>query len=55
MTHITTIIMTVFGQMQNTSTSFTAWLYSGYLMKAREEKDVQVRPGDRHSRKICRR
>jgi len=24
-------------------------------MEAREEEDVQVRPGDRHSRKICRR
>jgi len=24
-------------------------------MEAREEKDVQVRPGNRYSRKICRR
>jgi len=30
------------------------WLYSGYLMEAREEEDAQVRPGDRHSRKIYR-
>ena len=28
---------------------------SGYLMEAREEKDVQGSPGDKHSRKIYRR
>jgi len=28
------------------------WLCSGYMVEAREEEDVQVRPGDRHSRKI---
>jgi len=31
------------------------WLCSGYPMEAREEEDVQLRPGDRHSRRICRR
>jgi len=25
------------------------WLCSGYLMEAREEEDVQVRPGDRQT------
>jgi len=28
------------------------WLRSGYLMEAREEEDVQVKPCDRHSGKI---
>ena len=28
---------------------------NGYLMEAREEEDVKVRPGDKHSRKIYRR
>ena len=28
---------------------------NGYLMEAREEEDVQGRPGDKHSRKIYRR
>jgi len=32
-----------------------AWLYSDSLMEAKEEEDIQVRPGDRHSRKIYRR
>jgi len=29
-----------------------AWLCNGYLMEAREEEDVQGRPGDKHPRKI---
>jgi len=32
-----------------------AWLCSGHVMETREEKDVQVRHGDRQSRKILRR
>jgi len=31
------------------------WLCSWYLTEATEEEDVQVRPGNRHSRRICRR
>ena len=31
------------------------WLCNGYLMEAREEEDVQGRPGDKHSTKIYRR
>jgi len=31
------------------------WLCSGYLIETREKEDVQVRPGYRHCRKICRR
>jgi len=29
------------------------WLCSGYLMEAREEEDIQVRPGARHSKRIA--
>ena len=31
------------------------WLCNGYLMEAREEEDVQGRPGNKHSSKIYKR